>query len=238
MSYPSGMAQANANRKALRRHFDQSPNCRRCGSVTSFDVAVTHPLRATLEHLYKSGDPRREETKGLPVAARTTLFCYRCNITDGQRYGEICGSVRALVQAEAKALAALISGELLFGGYVDETNVAQVKAMLQTRFVSKEYLARIKKTVNESDRIEQETIRITKLLNAHREWLHAQPGVLILSVGVRPPAQICLCVGGSVSPKLQQSIREKIGDDVYFETVPEGAGASKGRPLGNGAVND
>jgi hypothetical protein len=79
------MAKTNANRAALQRHFDLSPKCRRCGSVTSFDVAATHPLRATLEHLYKSGDPRREETKDLPVVARTTLFCYRCNNADGVR---------------------------------------------------------------------------------------------------------------------------------------------------------
>jgi hypothetical protein len=232
------MAPTTPNGKALRRHFALSPKCRRCGSVTSFDVAATHPLRATLEHLYKADDPRREQTKGLPVVARTTLFCYRCNKTDGNRYGAIRGSVQALVREEAKALAALISAELLFGGYVDSKDVAQAKAMLQARFASREYLTRIKKTVNETDRIEQETVRITKLLNAHREWLHAQPGVVNLSVGVREPARICLCVGGSLSAKVQRSIRDKIGDDADFEEIADGAGPAKGRGVGNGTLGD
>jgi hypothetical protein len=229
------MASAKTNRNALQRHFDLSPKCRRCGSVTSFDVVATHPLRATLEHLYKADDPRREETKGLPIVARTTLFCYRCNKTDGNRYGAILGAARSVAQEEAKALAALIGAELLFGGYVESKDIPEVKAMLEHRFISREYLGRIKKAVNETDRIEQETVRIGKLLNAHREWLHAQPGVVNLSVGVREPARICLCVGGSVSPKLQQSIREKIGDDVCFEEIADGAGPAKGRLDGNGA---
>jgi hypothetical protein len=113
----------------------------------------------------------------------------------------------------------LISGELLFGGYIAQANVAKVKAMLESRFVSKEYLSRTKAIVNETDRIEQETARTSQLLNSHRKWLHAQPGVLYISVGVRPPTKICLCVGGSLSPELQQSIRDRIGEDVCFEEL-------------------
>lgn len=217
------------NRKALQRHFDLSPKCRRCGRVTSFDVAAAHPLRATLEHLYKAGDPRRNETKGLPIAARTTLFCFRCNNGDGVKHGAILGAVRTLAQQEAKDLAGLICGELLFGGYIDSMNLAKVTAMLEGRFVSEEYLARIKKTAKETDRIEQETARITKVLNSHRKWLHAQPGVLYISVGLRAPARICLCVGGSLAPNVEQSIRDKIGEDVCFEEVADGAAPAEVR---------
>lgn len=217
------------NRKALQRHFDVSPKCRRCGRATSFDVAAAHPLRATLEHLYKAGDPRREETKGLPLVARTTLFCFGCNNADGARYGAIRATLRVHARQEAQALAAVIGAELLFGGYLKPEDFAKATAMLESRFASEEYLARIKKTVNETDRIEQETARIDKLLNAHRKWLHAQPGVSNVSVGVRGPAQIRLCVGGNLSTDVRHSIRDKIGDDVCFEDEVPVAATSPGQ---------